>query len=510
MERVLALPGPLRSVYMLDPGDSYLMSAIPSRHSLPKQSRIFGSRLFIACLCICTQFIAFDSAQAADSPTEPVAIPFGIDPNPSAYQPFPRDDVLISGATVLDGKGGRFSNMDVLVQDGRIIRVEEGIVVPDKVDVIDAAGQWLTPGIIDIHSHNGTYVLPLTSQNFAISDVSEISDPNTAQIWIENGIDVQDLTFGRALAAGVTTLQVVPGSVPLFGGRSVVLKPIPAQTIYQMKFPGAQQGMKMACGENPKSHFGELGKAPTSRMGEIAAMKEAFLSASAYLSGWESYLQNPGVVDQPKRDLALDSLAGVLNGDLRVHLHCYRADDIAVMLALAKEFGFQIAAIHHATEGYKITDLLQQSGVCAAVWSDWWGYKMEASDAIRENAAMLDSAGVCTIMHSDSPVVGQRLNIEASKAMGAGRRAGIEIPPEQAIRWLTSNPALALGLESRIGTIDPGFNADLVVWSGDPFSIYSRVERVYIDGALLYLRSETTPQPPSDKEIGFPVLEVRP
>jgi imidazolonepropionase-like amidohydrolase len=392
----------------------------------------------------------------------------------------------------------------VLVQGGKISQVAAQIPTVEGVAVVDASGRWVTPGIIDIHSHNGTYSLPLTSQNFNVSDVSEISDPNVAEIWIEHGINPQDLAFQRALAGGVTTLQVLPGSVPVFGGRSVVLKNVSATTVYKMKFPGAQQGVKLACGENPKSHFGESGDAPTSRMGEIALMRTAFLEAGRYLQEWEAYLENGSSGEPPERNLELDTLAGILHGDFRVHVHCYTADDIAVVLGVAREFGFHIDAIHHAAEAYKVPELLVENNTCAAVWADWWGYKLEAVDAIRENAAMLDAAGVCTILHSDSPVTGQRLNVEASKSMGAGRRAGIDIPPERAIRWLTSNPARALGLQDQIGQISAGFNADIVIWSGNPFSIYSHADQVYIDGALIYDRLDPMHQTRRDIELGFP------
>jgi len=485
------------------------MRSKPVPRTRSRNHRVSGPVLSLLCL-VAGGVVWNGPAQAEGAPADAALLPFASDPNPSTYQPFPREDALIVGATVLDGTGQRMDRADVLVQDGKVVSVSPDLEAPPGVAVLDAGGKWLTPGVIDIHSHDGTYVLPLTSQDYAVWDVSEVSSPNVAQIRIEDGIDVQDISFGRALAAGVTTIQVLPGSVPLFGGRSVVLKPVPAQTVYQMKFPGAPQGLKMSCGENPKSHFGESGQSPTSRSGEVAVVRAAFLEAAEYLKRWEAHVQNPAAVEAPKRDLALDTLAGVLHGDVRVHLHCYRADDIAVMLGVAREFGFRIAAIHHAAEAYKIPDLLRQNDVCAAVWSDWWGYKLEASDAIRSNAALLENAGVCTAMHSDSPVLGQRLNIEASKALGAGRRAGIAIPPEQAIRWLTANPARALGLDDRIGRVAPGYNADLVIWSGNPFSIYSRAEQVYVDGSLLYRASATASLRRSDKELGLPVLEGRP
>jgi imidazolonepropionase-like amidohydrolase len=197
----------------------------------------------------------------------------------------------------------------------------------------------------------------------------------------------------------------------------------------------------------------------------------------------------------------------VLLGEMKVHVHCYRADDIAVMLSVAREFGFRIAAVHHAAEAYKIAELLRDDGVCAAVWPDWWGFKREAEDAIPENAAFVDAVGGCALMHSDIPLLGDRLNTEAAKAAAAGRRAGLDLPPERAIRWITSNPARALGLDERIGSITAGKNADLVIWSGDPFSVYTHADQVFIDGALVYDRSDPARHPRSDFELGRPAAE---
>jgi len=208
----------------------------------------------------------------------------------------------------------------------------------------------------------------------------------------------------------------------LFSGRSVIVKPVPAADVYGMKFPGAGQGLKMACGENPKSYFGEKGRAPNSRQGEIALVRAAFLKAQEYLQGWRDY-ESGARATPPERDLKMDTLAAVLTGDIAVHMHCYRSGDMTTMLGVAAEFGFQIRAFHHAAEAYKVVDRLKQAGTCVAVWSDWWGFKMELVDAIRENAAIVDASGGCVMMHSDSATVGQRLTIEAAKAAAAGRRA---------------------------------------------------------------------------------------
>ena len=357
--------------------------------------------------------------------------------------------------------------------------------------MIDAAGRWVTPGIIDVHSHDGTYVAPLTANESEFSDVSEIASPIAAGSWVEHSINVQDPSFSRALRSGVTTLQTLPGSIPLIGGRSVILKTVPANTVAEMKFPGAHQGVKMSCGDNPRMHFGGKG-GPNSRMGEIELLRGIFARAKAEGRGAHG----------PGGPADMQTIDGILSGRFPVHIHCYRADDIANMLNLAREFGFKITAVHHATEAYKIPRLLIDNGTCAVLWSDWWGFKSEAADGIRANAAVVDAAGACVALHSDSPLMGQRLNLEAAKAMASGRRAGFAVTPEHAIRWITSNPAKILGLDDQIGTLVPGRNADAVLWSGDPFSVYSHADLVLIDGAIAFDRADPRRQPQSDFELG--------
>ena len=383
---------------------------------------------------------------------------------------------------------------------GKVVAVGHGLDRA-RATIIDAHGQWLTPGLIDIHSHNGTYVVPLTTIDDKSSDVSEMSDPNAAGTWIESAVNPQDPAFPAALAGGVTTLQVLPGSSPIFGGRSVILHPIPATTMQAMKMPGAGQGMKMSCGENPKGTGAETGRGPTSRQGEVAFIRDAFTKARHYRHEWDEYLSGKEK-DQPNDDPKLDTLAAALNGDIPVQMHCYRASDMAVMIDLSHEIGFRIAAFHHAVEAYKIAPLLVANHICAAVWSDWWGFKMEALDGIRENAAFIEAAGGCVMMHSDSPFIGQWLNLEASKAAAAGRRAGVSLPTERVISWVTSNPALAMGLSDRIGSLVPGKNADAVLWSGDPFSVFSRAQLVFVDGARVYDRTDPHLRPQSDFTLG--------
>ncbi len=431
------------------------------------------------------------------------------DPYPSTYRAIASGPILLRNATVLTGTGERLDGADVLMAEGKIVRVGIALDAPAGAQVIDATGKWITPGIIDVHSHLGVYPSPGVS---AHSDGNEATSPVTPNVWAEHSIWPQDPGFATALAGGVTAMQILPGSANLIGGRGVTVKNVYATTYQAMKFPDAPWGMKMACGENPKRVYGEKG-GPATRMGNVAGYRAAFIGAQAYMRAWDKYEkgQKDNSVEQdkkdedspPDRDLANETLAGVLRGDIRVHIHCYRADEMATMLDLSKEFGFKIAAFHHGVEAYKLADRLASEGVCAALWADWWGFKMESLDGIVENLALVDRPqNSCAIVHSDSPEGIQRLNQEAAKAMAHGARVGITIPPERAIRWLTANPAKALGIEAHTGSLEAGKMADVVIWNGTPFSVYAKAEKVFIDGALLYDRTNPALQPVSDFMLG--------
>lgn len=422
---------------------------------------------------------------------------------PSTYQPMPSPATLITNVNIYDGAGGFIENGAVLMQGGKIAAVGQTLAAPEGAVVIDGAGKWVTPGIIDIHAHLGVYASPNVN---AQADGNELTNPNTAEVWAEHAIWPQDPQFERALAGGVTVMQILPGSGNLFGGRTVTVKNVPATTYQAMKFPGAKQGLKMACGENPKRVYGTRTQFPSTLMGDVAGYRMGWAAAADYKRSWDDYeakVKKGEEAAPPKRDLELDTLAAVLEGKILVQMHCYRADQMATMIDVMKEFGYTIAAFHHAIESYKVADLLAANGICAGMWADWWGFKMEAFDTIRENIPFVHQAGACAIVHSDSAIGMQRLNHEAAKALAHGRRAGADISKAAAWTWLSLNPAKALGIDGVTGSLAPGKNADVVLWTADPFSVYARAEKVYVDGALVFDENDPAHQPVSDFRLGL-------
>lgn len=419
------------------------------------------------------------------------------DAYPSTYSSLGGPAVVIRNANILTGTGVQMDNTDIVLRDGRIVELGTNLEVADDVMEVDAQGRWVTPGIIDIHSHLGVYPSPGTVSH---ADGNEITSPATPEVWAEHSVWPQDPGFEAARAGGITSMLVLPGSANLFGGRAVALKNVPATTYQGMKFPDAPHGLKMACGENPKRVYGTKSISPMTRMGNVAGYRAQWIKAQAYKDKWDNY---DGEGDAPQRDLAMETLAGVLSGDIRIHMHCYRADEMATVLDLAKEFDYQVTAFHHAVEAYKIADLLAENGVCGAMWADWWGFKMEAYDGIQENIALVDRPdGGCAIVHSDSQEGIQRLNQEAAKAMTRGNRAGMDITPAEAIRWITANPAKAMGIDQQTGTLEAGKMADVVLWNGNPFSVYAKADQVYVDGALMYDRNDSEHQALSDFMLG--------
>ena len=452
----------------------------------------------------CSEGIEVSQSSTVDAAVKSTS--FDRDPFESNYKPLASERTLIKSVNLYDGLGNEFSNFDVLFDNG-IIEVIGKDIVDGNATIIDAKGKWLTPGIIDIHSHMGVYPAPGVRTS---SDGNEATSPITAEVWAEHSVWTQDPQFSLALKGGVTAFHVLPGSANLMGGRGATFKNIPRNTIHDMKFPGAPHSLKMACGENPKRVYGNRGSAPSTRMGNMAGYRKAWINASDYQRRKNEYAsksdQAKELIDPPKRNLELDTLAGVLDGEILVQNHCYRADEMAMMIEMSKEFDYKITAFHHAVEAYKIADLLADEGICGALWADWWGFKHEAYDMVPANIAIVDQARGgkgCAIVHSDDEVGIQHLNQEAAKALSAGLRAGYEISKARAIKWITSNPAKAAGILDQTGTIEIGKDADLVIWSKNPFSVYALAEYVFIDGAEAFVRGEKQTQPVTDFDLGI-------
>ena len=410
--------------------------------------------------------------------------------------------VLITGARVMTAAGDVWPVGYVLFDHGRITHTGQGTPPPELTDgahLVDAGGHVLTPGIIDSHSHIAVYRSPSAA---AHRDGNEMVRPTTPGVWAEHASWPQAPGFETAMAGGITTLHILPGSGNLIGGRGVTLHNVPHRGARAMRFPGAPDTLKMACGENPKRYYGgKRQMAPMTRMGNLWGQRKAFGEAQAWLAKFDS----PDL-KTVERDLANETLAGVLLGRILPQVHCYRADDMLTFLQLADEFGFEIRSFHHAVEAYKIRDVLAKRKVSVSTWADWWGFKLEAYDGIPENAAMVSAAGGITIIHSDSATGIQRLNQEAAKAMHSGRHAGLKITENEALRWITFNPAWAIGIEKEVGTIEVGKRADLVVWDGSPFSVYSRPRWVFVDGQLRYDKGHKLP-PWSDFQLGQEAAE---
>ena len=387
------------------------------------------------------------------------------------------NETVIKNAVIITVTHGTFKNGSVYIKDGKIAAVGESVNAPSTARVIDAGGKYLTPGIIDSHSH-----LALDE------DVNEATSPVTPQMMMIDAFDYQDKAIYRALAGGVTTSLLLHGSANMIGGQAVVIKHKYAANRDAMLFPGAPRSIKFASGENPKRVYGVKEQLPSTRMGNFAVQREALVQAQDYIREWDDYQAKVKRGDKdakmPKHDLKLEALADVLRGKLLVQIHCYRADELLTEMAMAKEFGYKVRAFHHALEAYKVADKIAAEGVAIATFADWWGYKQEAWDAIPWNAVMSMRKGVRVAIKSDSDDFARRLNQEAAKTMRYGGAT-----EEEALKMITLNAAWIIGVDDRVGSIDVGKDAGLVIWDGYPLSSYGVPNKVLIDGEVYFDRS---------------------
>lgn len=387
---------------------------------------------------------------------------------------------VIRGATILTVTKGRIENGSILIRDGKIAAVGKTVDVPPGATVIDATGKYVMPGIIDCHSH------------IAIDGgVNEGSLSVTSMVRIQDVLDPTDINIYRDLAGGVTTANILHGSANAIGGLNAVIKLRWGKTAQEMVFEGAMPGIKFALGENPKrSNFtpppGTPRRYPATRLGVEYTIREAFTQARNYMQQWEEYHRRKAAgedVVPPRRDLKLEPLVEVLQGKRLVHAHCYRQDEILMLIRLAEEFGFKIATFQHVLEGYKVAKEIAAHGAGASTFSDWWAYKVEAYDAIPYNGAIMARKGVVVSFNSDSAELARRLNLEAAKAIKYGG-----LSEDEALALVTINPAKQLRIDDRVGSIEVGKDADLVIFKGHPLSTYSMVEKVLIDGQVYFDR----------------------
>jgi imidazolonepropionase-like amidohydrolase len=386
-------------------------------------------------------------------------------------------DILIKNATVMTASHGTIPNGSVWVHAGKIAEISASNAstsAPASATIIDATGKYLTPGIIDPHSHSALG-----------DDINEATSPVTPSMMMIDAFDNKDAALYNALAGGVTTELLLHGSANMIGGQAVVIKNKFGLPREQMLFPNAPRSIKFASGENPKRLYGSQGQLPSTRMGNFEVMRQAFEDAKVYMASWDAYNAKVAKKDKdavaPKRDLKLEALADVLRGKLYVQIHCYRADEFLTEEALAKEYGYKIRAFHHALEMYKVGDQIAPTGTAIATFADWWGYKDEAWDATPWNAVMSMHEGIRVALKSDSNDYVRRLNQEAGKMVHYGGAT-----EDEAIAMITLNPAWIIGVDDRTGSIDKGKDADLVLWNMDPLSTYARAEKVYIDGDLFF------------------------
>lgn len=388
-----------------------------------------------------------------------------------------KNEVLIKNATVLTAAKGTLANTDILVRDGKIARIGKNLSAGANARVIDGTGKYVTPGIIDAHSHT------------MMDAVNEGSLSVTSMTRIRDVLNPTDISIYRALAGGVTSANLLHGSANAIGGQNSTVKFKWGKPVEEFLIADAPPGIKFAMGENPKRSSqtfqpGQTPRYPRTRMGTLEVMRDAFIRARDYKQAWEEYRAEKRVIP-PRWDMELEPLVEILEGKRLVHAHGYRSDEHLNLLKLADEFGFRVATLQHGLEAYKIAPEIAKRGTGVSIFVDSWSYKLEAYDSIPYNAYILWKNGVNVSINSDSDERMRRLNLDAAKVMKYGG-----VPEEDALKMITLNPAKQLGIDKRTGSIEQGKDADIAIWNAHPFSVYSRVDMTLIDGDVYFDRNK--------------------
>lgn len=388
-----------------------------------------------------------------------------------------QESLLIKNGTIITVTNGTFEETDLLLQNGKISQIGKNINPPSNTKIIDATGKFIMPGIIDAHSH------------MAISGgVNEWTNPITAEVQIEDVINSNDVSLYRALAGGVTTIHAMHGSANVIGGQNETIKLRYGKSVDEMKFQGAKRTIKFALGENPTRVHGRGNNIhPSTRMGVEQVIRNAFTDAQKYIKEWEDYVNNKSKDKiPPKRDLRLETLADILKGEVLIHCHSYRADEIVMLLKVLKEFNIKNVVFQHVLEGYKVAKELSEFGAMASSFSDWWAYKFEVYYAIPHNASIMNDYGIITSINSDSHELVRHLYLEAAKSLKYGKMS-----IDEALKLITINPAKQLGIENKVGSIEIGKDADIAIFTLHPLSSFTRCVMTIIDGVIYFDENDT-------------------
>ncbi|MBL3655504.1 amidohydrolase [Fulvivirga sediminis] len=386
-----------------------------------------------------------------------------------------RGDVLIKNGTVLTITNGTLENTDVLIRDGKISKIGKGLKAASGTREIDAAGKYVMPGIIDAHSH------------IALSSINEATSPVTAEVWTGDALDPLDISIYRALAGGVTISHALHGSANAIGGQSETIKHrYGTVDMDGLRMEGAPRTIKFALGENPTRVHGERsGIVPKTRMGVEAVFRSSFSEAKQYMEKWEVYNSDKGKKgfkgSAPEYNLRLEALADILKGNIIVHCHSYRADEIYMLMQVFKDFGIKKLVFQHVNEGFKVAPELAEFGAMASVFADWWDYKFEVYYSTAYNAAILTKNGVVTSINSDSGELIRHLYHEAAKTQKYG-----DLSDDEALKLITINPAKQLGIEKRVGSLEEGKDGDVAIFSAHPLSIYTVPLYTIVDGVVKF------------------------